>query len=87
MKFKVDTIKNFEREARRLKKKFPSLKGEISELIDNLESDPYIGNPLGKGFYKIRMAIKSKGKGKREGGRVITFIKVVSENGLLDFYL
>ena len=79
MKFKVDTIKNFEREARRLKKNFPSLKGEISELIDNLESDPYIGNPLGKGFYKIRVAIKSKGKGKRGGGRVITFIKVVAE--------
>jgi hypothetical protein len=40
MNFKVDTIKNFEREARRLKKKFPSLKDEISQLIDNLESNP-----------------------------------------------
>jgi mRNA-degrading endonuclease RelE of RelBE toxin-antitoxin system len=79
MNFKVDTIKNFEREARRLKKKFPSLKDEISQLIDNLESNPYVGNPIGKGFYKIRVAIKSKGKGKRSGGRVITFIKVVAE--------
>lgn len=79
MKFKVDTIRNFEREARRLKKKFPSLKEEISELIDNLESTPFMGTPIGKGFYKIRVAIKSKGKGKRGGGRVITFIKVVAE--------
>lgn len=29
-----------------------------------------------KGFYKIRPAIKSRGKGKRGGARVITYVKV-----------
>jgi hypothetical protein len=32
---------------------------------------------LGKGLYKIRLAIKSKGKGKRGGARAITYVKVV----------
>ena len=79
MKYKVDTIKNFEREAHRLKKKFPSLKIEIGQLIENLESNPFQGTPLGKGFFKIRLAIKSKGKGKSGGARVITFVKIVKE--------
>ncbi len=48
MKFKVDTIENFERKAKCLKRKFPSLKAEISKLIDNLETIPYWVNLSGK---------------------------------------
>ncbi len=79
MSYKVDAIEQFEREAKRLKKKFPSLKTEINELIDNLEDNPFIGTPLPNGFYKIRMSIQSKGKGKRGGARVITHVKIVNE--------
>jgi hypothetical protein len=79
MKFRVDSIKSFEREAQRLKRKFPSLKNELGQLIDDLESNPFQGTPLGRGFYKIRLAIKSKGKGKSGGARVVTFVKVVDE--------
>ena|SRR5690554_4977119 len=79
MKFQVDTIAHFEREAKRLKKRFPSLKSEIDNLIGVLEENPETGPPLGNGFYKIRLAIRSKGKGKRGGGRVITYVKVVAE--------
>jgi hypothetical protein len=79
MKFRVDSIKSFEREAQRLKRKFPSLKNELGQLIDDLESNPFQGKPLGRGFYKIRLAIKSKGKGKSGGARVVTFVKVVDE--------
>jgi len=35
------------------------------------------GKPLGNDCYKIRLAIASKGKGKRGGARVITCVKVV----------
>jgi hypothetical protein len=40
---------------------------------------PVQGSPLSNGFYKIRLAIKSKGKGKRGGARVITHFKIVAE--------
>jgi len=36
--------------------------------------NPYQGIPLGQNAYKIRLAIKSKGKGKSGGARVITFV-------------
>ena len=79
MSYQVDTIENFEREAKRLKKKFPSLRQEINDLIDALEENPFLGVALQDGFYKIRLGIKSKGKGKRSGARVITCVKVIAE--------
>ena len=79
MSYQVDTIAHFEREAKRLKKKFPSLKQEIDELIDSLEENSLLGTALNNGFYKIRLGIKSKGKGKSGGARVITCVKVVAE--------
>lgn len=77
MSYQVETIENFEREAKRLKKKLPSLKQEINDLIDILEVNPFFGTHLRDGFHKIRLGIKSKGKGKRGGARVITCVKVV----------
>lgn len=79
MTYKVETIDHFEREAKRLKKKFHSLKEEVSNLIDSLETDPFQGTAMRDGFYKIRLGIKSKSKGKRGGARVITCVKVVAE--------
>ena len=79
MSYQVDTIAQFERQAKRLKKKFPSLKEEINDLIDPLEENPFQGAPMHDRFYKIRLAIKSKGTGKRGGARVITCVKVIAE--------
>jgi hypothetical protein len=79
MSYDVLTIDRFKREAKRLIKKFPSLRLEIEELGRGLKKNPTNGTSLGKGFYKIRMAIQSKGKGKRGGARVITYFKVVDK--------
>ena len=79
MNYQVETIEHFEREAKRLKKKFRSLNAEIDALIDALEENPLMGAAVRNGFYKIRLGIRSKGKGKRGGARVITHVKVVAE--------
>lgn len=79
MNYKVDTTPNFEREAKRLFKKYNSLKEELLNLIDELENNPFKGTNLGNNIYKIRIAIKSKGKGKRGGGRILTHVKVSNE--------
>lgn len=34
---------------------------------------------MGNDVYKIRLGIKSKGKGKRGGARVMTQVKIVNE--------
>lgn len=64
MSYNVFTIPPFDKQLKRLVKKFPSLKKEYAELIDSLEKDPMQGNAMPNSCYKIRVAIKSKGKGK-----------------------
>ena len=74
MSFSIVPTERFKREAKRLSKKFPSLKAELAELNETLTNQPDIGTPLGNNSYKIRLAIRSKGKGKSGGGRVITYL-------------
>ncbi len=78
MNYKVSTIPLFDRQAKRLAKKYPSLKNELSELIRSLTFEPEQGKALGNSFYKVRLAISSKGKGKSGGARVITYLKVTA---------
>ena len=77
MSYKVRVIPKFEKELKRLAKKFPSLKSDFLLLLNSLKENPAQGTPLGGECYKIRMAISSKGKGKSGGARVITCFKVV----------
>jgi mRNA-degrading endonuclease RelE of RelBE toxin-antitoxin system len=78
MPFKIEATREFVNEAKKLSKKYSSLKNDIAGLAALLSSDPEQGTPLGKDAYKIRLAIVSKGKGKSGGGRVITCVKIVS---------
>lgn len=78
MSYKVSTISNFRKEAKRLIKKYPSLENELNSLGQELSQNPKLGTPIGNGCYKIRLAISSKGKGKSGGARVITYVYVSS---------
>jgi mRNA-degrading endonuclease RelE of RelBE toxin-antitoxin system len=76
MTFQVKAIPEFEKEFKKLIKKYPSLKNELIALIESLEFNPYQGVQIFKNCYKIRIAIKSKGKGKSGGARVITHLAI-----------
>ena len=69
----MKTLGEFKRDSKRLCKKYASLTGEIGELIEDLHTNPTKGTPIGRSCYKIRLSIKSKGKGKSGGARVITY--------------
>lgn len=87
MNYKVKSIGIFEKQAKKLIKKYPSLKNELFELIDHLEKEPQQGTPIGKSCYKVRIAIASKGKGKSGGARIITnFIITEKTVYLLSIY-
>lgn len=73
MKVIFDYLDEFERRAKILRKKYRSFDDDYDLLLDELESDPFCGESLGKHTYKTRMAIASKGKGKSGGARVITY--------------
>ena len=83
MSYKVKTISAFDRQAKRLIKKFPSLKKELQTLIHELADKPTKGTSIGHNYYKIRMAITSKGKGKSGGARVITHILFKNDTAYL----
>jgi mRNA-degrading endonuclease RelE of RelBE toxin-antitoxin system len=77
MSFKVILTPIFQKEAKKLAKKYPSLKNDLLILGNKLSENPTTGTSLGNQLFKIRLAISSKGKGKSAGARVITYAKVV----------
>jgi len=83
MKYNVLTIPPFDRQMKRLAKKFPSLKAEYSALIGELRENPEKGIPMCNNCFKIRLAIASKGRGKSGGARVITHFYIENETVFL----
>lgn len=87
MNYKVIPTTIFEKELKKLAKKYPSIKEDIFLLVEQLKVNPTKGISLVNNCYKIRLAIKSKGKGKSAGGRVITHVRVLNESvHLLSIY-
>ena len=72
------TTIEFEKEFKRLKKKYRSLPDDLKEFKEDYLANPNIGNDLGGNFHKIRFSIKSKGKGKSGGGRLIIYELVLN---------
>jgi mRNA-degrading endonuclease RelE of RelBE toxin-antitoxin system len=83
MSYKVELSANFKKEAKKLTKKYPSLKTELKNLFTLLGNNPTTGIPLGNNIYKIRLAIASKNKGRSGGARVMSFVKVTDTAVLL----
>ncbi len=83
MSYKIYTSDFFAKELKKLAKKYPSIKTDLQTFSITLINDPFQGAPLGKDCYKTRMAIKSKGKGKRSGSRIITCVKIIASSVFL----
>lgn len=79
MGYNIVATKVFSKNLKALFKKYKSIKSDIIVLQKELLKNPQIGIHLGKSVYKIRLAIKSKGKGKSAGARIITYVKVQKE--------
>ncbi|MDR0733589.1 MAG: type II toxin-antitoxin system RelE/ParE family toxin [Dysgonamonadaceae bacterium] len=79
MKYKIVPSKDFERNFKHLLKKYRSLENDIVDLTKELRKNPTMGDSLGNNTRKVRMTITSKGKGKRGGARVITYVLYVDD--------
>ncbi|HZY37006.1 MAG TPA: type II toxin-antitoxin system RelE/ParE family toxin [Mucilaginibacter sp.] len=79
MSFKVIPTPLFERELKKLSKRYSSIKSDLAATIVSLKENPSLGESLGNNCFKVRMAISSKNKGKSGGARVITYVKIVDE--------
>ena len=78
MKIEIISTPEFDKEFKRLKKKFRSLPNDLADLEQSLNEDPHLGVDLGGNFRKVRLSIKSKNSGKSGGGRVITYFMLVN---------
>lgn len=78
MNCKINVAFSFKKEAKHLQKHYASFKEDYVELIQKLTANPESGVSLGRGLRKVRMNIRSKGKGQRGGARVITFTVILS---------
>ena len=79
MNYNVKSIAVFEKQAKRLIKKYASLKNELLDLIQELKENPEIGTSIGQSCFKIRLSIASKNKGKSGGARIITNFVVTED--------
>lgn len=78
MNYEIRVYPQFEREIKRLSKRYRTITQDYADLLESLRENPTQGVDLGKGLRKVRMAISSKGKGKSGGARVITLIVALS---------
>ena len=72
MNYAIATTDDFDRDIKKLLKKYRSISADVDALKEDLLKNPTMGDPLGMNAYKVRMAITSKGGGKSGGARVIT---------------
>ena len=79
MKFKIVFTANFGRSYAALRKRYASLKEDLAQLLEELQTAPQSGSPIGQNCYKVRMRIRAKRSGKSGGARVITCVKLVRD--------
>lgn len=79
MNYSIIPTRRFEKEIKRLVKKFPSLKAEYADFVGDITKYPDMGTFIGNNCYKVRLAIGSKGKGKSGGARVITYLYITTK--------
>lgn len=76
MKYRIESLATFDKEVKRLSKRYPSMALDIKVLKADILANPSLGVSLGNNIRKIRMRIASKGKSG--GARVITITVVAA---------
>ena len=79
MSNKIIVRQNFQKQAKRLAKRYKSFPNDLQKLVNELKENAALGTSLGRNIYKIRLAISSKNKGKSGGARVISYVYQIAE--------
>ena len=89
MTVQTELSDHFEKELRRLHRKFPSILSEVEILVDQLERGELPGDKIpniGYNVYKVRLRNPSAGRGKRGGFRAIYYVRHTSFVVLITIY-
>lgn len=83
----VFTIPEFDKNVKKLSKRYKNIKNDLKSLLLELTNNPKVGTPLANNCYKIRVANSSVPTGKSKGFRVVTYyIDTQSNLYLLTIY-
>lgn len=74
MKYQVIPTPRFQKESKKIVRKYSDFREDLSNLIDSLAIQPEQGNYLGEGIYKLRVSISGKSSGKSYSARVLLAI-------------
>jgi len=83
---KFETVPLFEKQFKKLSKKYDFLKKDVEEFIIHFDKLHQQATPIKADLYKIRIANSNKNKGKRAGYRIYYYIKVTETVYLLTIY-
>ncbi len=73
MPYSIVTLPEFDKNVKKLAKKYKSIKNDLLSLTSELKNNPKSGTYLFNNCYKIRLANSSVPTGKSKGFRVITY--------------
>jgi mRNA-degrading endonuclease RelE of RelBE toxin-antitoxin system len=86
MSYKIVALNRFQKDVKKLKKRFPKIKNDLILLMNELQTNHRAGISLGENIFKIRVANSSIPTGKSSGFRVITYYKIDETIFLITIY-
>ena len=89
MPTRVDTLPIFDRDARRLRRKYPSLTDTLANLADELKRGQRPGTRVlrvAAAVHKVRLPNPSAGRGKSGGFRILYHVKSRDQVILIALY-
>jgi mRNA-degrading endonuclease RelE of RelBE toxin-antitoxin system len=89
MTTQIDVAFKFQKDVKRLKRKYPAITDEVRKLVIQLENDERPGDKIpnvGYDVYKVRLKNPSAQRGKSGGFRVIYYVQIENLLTLLTVY-
>lgn len=81
-----ETTDLFDKQAKKLSKRYRGLGKDLITLMDNFEQLHYQSTSIQKNIYKIRLANSDKNRGKSAGYRIYYYIMLKNTTYLLTIY-
>ncbi len=79
MSNKIIVRQTFQKQAKRLAKRYKSFPNDLQKLVNQLKENTTLGISLGGNIYKIRLSIASKNKSKSGGARVVSYAYQITQ--------
>ncbi len=81
-----DTIELFDKQAKKLGKKYRNIKKDLRSLVENFDTIHKQAILIHENLYKIRLANSNKNKGKSSGYRIYYYIKLEETTYFVTIY-